>query len=322
MLFTRLFVVVFYLGCFSANAQELIVASPDQRLQVKAGIKNGELYYQVFSGKKVVLLPSRLGLRLKKQDFSGQLTLLQIGDTEPVRDDYTMLTGKKSVVHYRANKKSIWLKNRSGKKLELVFQVSNDGLAFRYHLPDGGNQEEVAEELTSYHFPDTSRSWLQPMSEAKTGWEQSNPSYEETYFPDQPVGAFSRAGWVYPALFRSNASWVLISEAAVDSQHCASRLINDPGSSNYRVGIPDLREIFPGGRLLSQVNGNWYSPWRVLAIGSLSTITSSTLGTDLASPSRLKDLSFIKGGQASWSWINSKDDSIVYTEQKKYISYA
>ncbi len=32
--------------------------------------------------------------------------------------------------------------------------------------------------------------------------------------------------------------------------------------------------------------------------------------------------SFIKPGKASWSWINSKDDLIVYAEQKKYIDYA
>jgi hypothetical protein len=34
------------------------------------------------------------------------------------------------------------------------------------------------------------------------------------------------------------------------------------------------------------------------------------------------DLSFVKPGKASWSWINSKDDFIVYDEQKKYIDFA
>ncbi|MFL5808936.1 MAG: glycoside hydrolase family 97 catalytic domain-containing protein, partial [Flavisolibacter sp.] len=31
---------------------------------------------------------------------------------------------------------------------------------------------------------------------------------------------------------------------------------------------------------------------------------------------------FVKPGKASWSWIISKDDSIVYSEQKRYIDYA
>src|SRR5690606_24291585 len=30
----------------------------------------------------------------------------------------------------------------------------------------------------------------------------------------------------------------------------------------------------------------------------------------------------IKPGKASWSWINSKDDYIIYEEQRKYIDFA
>jgi alpha-glucosidase len=46
------------------------------------------------------------------------------------------------------------------------------------------------------------------------------------------------------------------------------------------------------------------------------------LGTDLAPPAMVKDISFVQPGKASWSWINSKDDNITFNEQKKYIDYA
>ncbi len=68
--------------------------------------------------------------------------------------------------------------------------------------------------------------------------------------------------------------------------------------------------------------GPVYSPWRVVTIGSLKTIMESTLGTDLAPASTLRTTRFIKPGKASWSWIMSKDDSIVYSEQKRYVDYA
>jgi hypothetical protein len=48
----------------------------------------------------------------------------------------------------------------------------------------------------------------------------------------------------------------------------------------------------------------------------------STLGTDLAEPSKLKDVSFVKPGRASWSWIMLKDDSMVYDVQKRFIDFA
>lgn len=306
---------------FTGFSQELNISSPDKKITLTSGLKKGKLFYQVFSEGKTILLPSRLGLRLTNSNFYDNLELVRIGKSAKIQDNYTLVTGKINQPVYKANKKTIWLKNREGKEVEVIFQVSNDGIVFRYHIPETV-KEELLEEFTSYHFPDTSKSWLQPMSEAKTGWEQSNPSYEEKYYMDQKVGAPSKAGWVYPALFRSNKTWVLISEAAVDTMHCATRLVNDSGTSNYRTGTPDPREIFPGGNLLSQINGNWFSPWRIMAIGNLSTIANSTLGTDVAPKSIINDDSFVKGGQASWSWINSKDDFIIYAEQKKYVDYA
>jgi hypothetical protein len=66
----------------------------------------------------------------------------------------------------------------------------------------------------------------------------------------------------------------------------------------------------------------WQTPWRIIAIGDLKTITQSTLGTDLALPATKMDVDFIKPGKASWSWILKKDDSTVYDVQKEYIDFA
>jgi hypothetical protein len=57
-------------------------------------------------------------------------------------------------------------------------------------------------------------------------------------------------------------------------------------------------------------------------IGDLKTITESTLGTDLALPAKKIDASFIKPGKSSWSWILEKDDSTIFSVQKKYIDFA
>ena len=51
-------------------------------------------------------------------------------------------------------------------------------------------------------------------------WEASNPSYEETISKDMPVGGRSPtgAGWVYPALFRTGDTWLLVSEGQPRAQ--------------------------------------------------------------------------------------------------------
>ena len=67
----------------------------------------------------------------------------------------------------------------------------------------------------------------------------------------------------------------------------------------------------------------WFTPWRIIAIGdSLKTIVESTLGTDLAEPAKLEDISFVKPGRASWSWVLLKDGSVVYDVQKRFIDFA
>jgi hypothetical protein len=86
--------------------------------------------------------------------------------------------------------------------------------------------------------------------------------------------------------------------------------------------MPDPKEVYTGGGYLPVNNQPWYTPWRIIAVGSLKNIMESTLGTDLAPANVLKDASFVKPGKASWSWINSKDENITFQEQIKYIDYA
>ncbi|KAI9432507.1 glycoside hydrolase 97-domain-containing protein [Russula earlei] len=162
------------------------------------------------------------------------------------------------------------------------------------------------------------------MDEAKTGWSKTNPSYEESYEQAIPVGATSptRAGWVFPALFQTGDDWLLITEAAVDRHYCASRLQPQSPDGEYHIGFPDPREVFPGGNANPESSLPWFTPWRIIAIGSLQTIVGSTLGTDLARPAMEAVPSFVKPGKASWSWILLKDDSTVYSVQKRYIDYA
>ncbi|MES2880938.1 MAG: glycoside hydrolase family 97 catalytic domain-containing protein, partial [Bacteroidota bacterium] len=175
-----------------------------------------------------------------------------------------------------------------------------------------------------FHFDTAAKAFLQPMQVSKSGWEKTNPAYEEHYKQNISVTdtAPTKAGWVYPALFQTRTAWVLITEAAIDKNYCATRLQSASPGGEYRIGFPDGKEIKTGGGILPKFTTPYSSPWRILTIGSLKTIIESTLGTDVAAPAKNFDKTFIRPGKASWSWIMSKDDSIVYSEQKRYIDFA
>jgi hypothetical protein len=94
----------------------------------------------------------------------------------------------------------------------------------------------------------------------------------------------TEAGWVFPALFKTGANWVAISEANMDGSWQASRLAQDSTRGIYSIGNPMAAEVYTNGGLLAETEGTLTSPWRIIALGLLATVTNSTLGTDLAAP--------------------------------------
>ncbi|HSK12093.1 MAG TPA: glycoside hydrolase family 97 catalytic domain-containing protein [Phnomibacter sp.] len=321
------FICTFFCLGFGAqlHAQQP-VSSPDNSIMVEVHLaEQGSIRYSVKVTGQTILLPSTLGLQKGNKDLGKGFTILEQTPVIPIEDKYELVHGKKRQVSYKARTSIFSFRHAGGDLLKVIFRVSNDGVAFRYQLISSKDEiVNITAEFTSFRFPMATKSWLQPMQVSKTGWEQTNPAYEEHYVQAAPVGTPSPApaGWVYPALFNHGDTWVLLTEAAVGPDDCATRLKAASPDGEYFVGYPDEREVITGKGLLPIAGKEYVSPWRVITIGSLGTMVESTHGTDLADPSGVKDVSFVKPGGASWSWINSKDDLITYDEQKKYIDFA
>lgn len=307
-------------------AFDLSVSSPDGRLKVDFELDaDGVPTYQVFRDNHAILRESHLGLVRDDMDFSRGLRLASWSQPERVNDHYEILTAKRRSNNYVANRKVYSLTTITGQRMSIIFQLSNDGVAFRYSFPDiSPALHHITREATSFHFfPDT-RAWLQPMSVAKSGWSQVNPCYEEFYEKDIAVGTPSPtgAGWVYPALFRSGRTWLAITEGSLGRHYCGTRLAAESPDGEYRIGFPDPRENFPGGGVNPEATLPWQTPWRIMAIGGLREIMESTLGTDLAErPARSSKFTY-QPGKAAWSWPLLGDANTTYDMQVNFIDYA
>lgn len=311
-------------SCAIHTPQDL--TSPDKQLQVHVSqAEAGNLRYSITRDGKTVLKDSALGLELNDADFTQALSIKTTSAVQPINDDYEMMVGKKHKIHYQANEQTYTVKNAAGQELDVTFRVSNDGVAFRYHVANPTKKLlQFKNETTSFAFTENTKAWMQPIAVAQTGWSNSNPSYEEHYLMDVPVGTASPspAGWVFPALYKTDDTWVSLTEVNLDGSFHGSRLQADSAKGEYKIGTPMAAEVFTGGNLLAESQGDLTSPWRVLAIGNLPTVMESTLGTDLADNAIPFDKKFIKPGHSSWSWAILKDDSIVFDVQKKFIDYA
>lgn len=298
----------------------------DKTIQVNFGLGlNNNPYYKVYYNKEIVLDSSELGIIREDADFSKNLEIIDISEGEKISDSYSMLQGKQKDITYKAEKYEIHLKNKKGDLMDIVFQISDDGIAFRYNFPEKSSKiKKITEEKTSYNFVDDTKAWLQPMSKAKSGWSETNPSYEEPYVTNVSLNTESDIGegWVYPALFKSDGTWILISESGLHRKYAGTHLIKQKDNTTLQVGFPQKEEIFPGGALNPESTLPWATPWRTITIGSLKTITESTMGTDLATPSKLEKTDYIESGLASWSWVLLKDESVNYETTKKFIDYA
>lgn len=319
----NLLLFVFWAGC-SQNENKL--SSSDDSIVVEFNLGDGHKpIYRVTHENEIILEASALGVVLDGIDFSEKMKLLEVSPVQAVEDKYTMLHGKQKVINYSAYQKIFHLEHKSGQQMDVIFQVSDESVAFKYHFPGiSKKNHKITEEKTSFNFPEGARAWLQPLANVNTGFAQTNPSYEENYFIDITVGtpAPNEAGWAYPALYKVNESWLLLSEAGLTGSYAATRLQQDSEDGNYQIGFPQETEEFPAGALTPESELPWTSPWRIMAIGDLSTIVESTLGTDLANPAIDMDTSWIEPGRASWTWVKLKDDATNYDDQKRFIDYA
>lgn len=300
---------VFTLSGFS---QKATVNSPNERIVVKIfgdqGDNSGSWHLQInYSDNEKVseVIPKiNLGISREDQDFSKELKLLKTGKEVLVKDEYTMLHGKRSQRSNLANEVIFYFENPSKAKMNLIVRAYNDGVAFRYEFPENEGTYVINDELTSYSIPDSTTRWL----------EEFDLSNEGLY--SSMINADTEKNWCYPALFNSKdkSTWYLIHEADVDRTYCATKLSNINSGLAYKVTLPDQGEG-EQGEAHPTISLPWESPWRVIIVGRLADIVESTLVDDVSNPSVITETDWIKPGVVSWNYWShnhgTKDYQIV-----------
>ena len=310
-------------------ADDVRVSSPNGSLLVTVSDAEGKLSYTATLDGKQMLAPSALGLQTSLGDLTKELSIIN-SQLSTVANSYQMRGTKASKVDYQANALTINLQNKDGVKFSILFQVSDNDIAYRYQMPRQTirrreyKRVRILSEVSGFNFPEGTTTFISPQIGPETGWEQTKPSYEEGYSNDAPMDKASQYGhgYIFPALFHLPTGWALVSETGVTSGYCGSHLSDYQAGSGYTVAYPDKGENNGFGTDFAAIPLPGETPWRTITVGStLKPILETTISYDVVEP-RYQASTDYKPGRYTWSWLIGQDNSINYDDQVRFIDLA
>lgn len=320
-----LFFCVFVWVSTFAFGKESKLYGPDGKLCVIVSDEGGMPSYSVLYEGVTFLQKSPLGIETNLGDFTQQMALTNVGQLSSVNEEYQLLTIKNSNPQYQANVQTYTFSKEGKKIYDIVFQVSNHDIAFKYRIYPQGNTLccIVKKEATGFVLPKGSTTFLCPQAAPMGGFARTSPSYETSYTVDDVIGKNGWGnGYTFPCLFKNeDKGWVLISETGVSSAYCGSRLL---GKENglYTIGFPQEGEYNGNGTVSPGMALPGETPWRTVTVGrTLAPIVETTVMFDVVKPLYEASQEF-QYGCGTWSWIIGGDNSMNYDEQKRYIDFS
>ncbi|HET9012343.1 MAG TPA: glycoside hydrolase family 97 catalytic domain-containing protein, partial [Gemmatimonadaceae bacterium] len=148
----------------SATAQSpLRVASPDGRNAVSVQVRDGGLWYAVQRHGGAVLTPSRLGFAFRGAPALRDSLRITGSITGTHDERWTQPWGEVASVrdHHNELRVEVAEASSAGRRFAVVFRVFDDGVGFRYEIPDqpGLRDYEISDELTEFALADNGRAW-------------------------------------------------------------------------------------------------------------------------------------------------------------------
>lgn len=188
----RLFLVIILTGIVvgTIRAEKKIICSPDGKLSVTVMDEKGIPSYAVSYCDVSFVEPSPLGLNTNIGDFTQNMILSAVSPATVIDEQYELSTIKQKHVHYQANK-GVFTFSKDGRVVyDVIFQVSNHDVAFKYKMYPQGDSLccVINREATGFVLPEGTTTFLCPQSGPMGGFGRTSPSYETPYTVDAAMG--------------------------------------------------------------------------------------------------------------------------------------
>ena len=279
------------LGVTDCDAKNEMVASPDGAVMVTVGVKDHRPFYTVDYQGRTLVAPSHLGFRLDDEELGANMTM---GKVSRLSKDETWIQpwGENETARNHYNELTVDYREHTGRLMQVVFRVFNDGFGFRYNLPSQDKRKEycIQDELTEITLAHDAKAWS----------IQSNHTayFEGIYTAD----LLSKKDTVCTPLTIEYEKdlFLAIHEAALED-YASINLTprsGDDGSVRLLTALTPWRN---GVKVYAK--GELKSPWRTMIISKTAGgLLTSDLMLNLNEPSRIEDTSWIEPGRYIGIW--------------------
>ena len=274
------------------SAKVVKVSSPDGAVTVTVGVKADKPYYTMEYHSKMIVPPSHLGFKLDGGELGRHVKMT---DKQFASKDETwnQVWGEDEAVRNQYNEMTVSFLEQSGlkRKMNVQFRVFNDGIGFRYILPNDNKEEKycIQDELTEMTLAHDAKAWSIP---------SNHTEYFEGIFT---CDLLSKKDTVCTPLTieYEDSLYLAIHEAALEDY--ASINLTPRVSPE---GIKLLTALTPwqnGVKVYAQ--GELKSPWRTITIGrTAGDLITSRLMLNLNEPTQIEDTSWIEPGRYIGIW--------------------
>jgi len=318
MTFLRCAVLLSVALWFPSVALAGTVSSPDGRITATLETDGeGKPVWSVSRDGAMLVAPSTLGFNLQDEDPMRRNFAIVAEDEASADSTWEQPWGERRFVTDRHNEISATFRQQDelAREFTVRLRVFDNGVGFRYELPDRG-ETRIADELTEFNIAPEGEAW----------WIQSGDwnRYEQLYH-NTPIDSVSVAHT--PITFRlGDGTHLSLHEAA---------LLDYSGMSLQRMEGQRFRSVLApasrGAKVVRQ--GAFTTPWRTLRIAEdAAGLVENDLELNLNEPNVLGDVSWVEPGKYigiwwgmisnRWTWAQGDRHGATTERTKQYIDFA
>jgi len=340
-LFSIAIITFLFTSCLDRGRHQLAdLSSPNEKLKLEVHLNNdGKPFYTLEFNKELVIDTSYLGMDFRDQAVFGRMKLQEVIEYSK-NETWEMPWGEQRIVEDHFNAVILQLEESEApkRKLDLHFKLFNDGLGFRYEIPEmeGADSLIIINELTEFKLTGDHDCWWIPgdwdiyehlynktkVSRIDAISKRDHPNLAQTYIPYNAVNT--------PVTMKTSMGNYLSFHEADLTDYSGMTLVVDTAKlllTSELVG--SKRHAYK-----AKVALPFHSPWRTIQVSEKAgDLVESKMILNLNESNKLGDVSWFKPmkyvgiwwemhlGLSSWGMEGGKHGATT-ENTKRYIDFA